>query len=165
MTKKDISTLIPDIYDIFLKPHTVSDKNLQELGDNVKDAIVKSIKEASEHRQQSLRMSNIGRKDRQLWFDINTPVEPAKEEKQPEKYLKFLFGSIMEQLLVFLIKESGHTITHFQEELEIDGVLGHTDGAIDGIPTDIKTASNYQFGTKFKNGGLLQRNGDTFGYV
>jgi hypothetical protein len=116
-------------------------------------------------------MSVIGKPDRQLWYELNTPTEEPQEGEtsfslHPSNYLKFLFGDIIEQLLVFLIRESGHTITHEQEEVEIRGVLGHTDGVIDGIPADIKSASSYQFQTKFKGGQLLhdKPEADPFGY-
>lgn len=171
---KSIDTLVPDIYDIFLKPHEVNDKNLQEFGEAMKEAVKKAIIKAGEKRVPTLRMSVIGKPDRQIWYELNQAkpeevVEFGDEdvfEPNPEKYLKFLFGDILENLLVFLIKESGHTITHQQEEVNIDGVLGHTDGVIDTVPSDIKTASSFQFRNKFANGSLLRgKEHDPFGYV
>ena len=173
MTKKTIETLVEDIYAVFTKKHTIDEDNLNSLGEALKAAVRKAIVSANEKRIPTLRMSNIGKPDRQLWYEVNShnPAEVTSFgdidvfEPNPEKYLKFLFGDIIEQLLVFLIKESGHTITHAQEELEIDGILGHTDGAIDTVPSDIKSASSFQFSQKFKNKALLRPGNDPFGYV
>lgn len=171
-TKKTLDSLVDDIYAVFTKKHTLSEDNLDSLGDAVKDAVRTSIESANERRVPTLRMSNIGKPDRQLWYELNQPGSEVTEygevdlfEPNPEKYFKFLFGSIIEHLLVFFIKESGHTITHMQEEVEIDGVLGHTDGAIDGVAADIKSASNFQFHNKFRNRAFLRPGNDPFGYV
>lgn len=172
MSNKKIDTLVEDIYDVFLKSHTINEENLKEFGENVKGVLRKNIKAASEKRNPYLRLSIIGKPDRQLWYELKTQdiakVAEAGDvdvfEPNPEKYIKFLFGDIIEQLLIFLIKESGHTLSHVQEELKIDDVLGHCDVVIDGVPVDIKTASKYAFTQKFKFGGLL-RGDDPFGYV
>lgn len=171
---KSIDQLVPDIYALFTAPHTINEKNLNELGEALKENVTKAITKAGEKRTPTLRMSLIGKPDRQIWYELNQAkpedvVEFGDEdvfEPNPEKYLKFLFGDILESLLVFFIKESGHTITHAQEEVSIDGVLGHTDGVIDTVPSDIKTASSFQFRNKFANRALLRgKENDPFGYV
>lgn len=172
MCSKKIDTLVSDIYDVFLKPHTISPENLEEFKENIGKALETAIANAGVPREPTLRMSVIGKPDRQLWYELNTrdtsKVAQAGDvdvyEPNPEKYLKFLFGDIIEHLLVFLTKEAGHKITHAQEELDINGVLGHTDGVIDRVPVDIKSASKYAFAHKFKLGKLLQGD-DPFGYV
>lgn len=171
---KTIDTIVEDIYNVFLTKHTVDKENLDELGENVKEVVARAIKEAGEKRIPTLRMSVIGKPDRQLYYELksedpNKVVESGEidvYEPNPEKYLKFLFGHIIEQLLIFLIKEAGHKVSHIQEELEIEGVLGHCDPVIDDVPMDIKSASKFQFSTKFKNGGLLRgKENDPFGYI
>lgn len=172
MSNKTIDTLVKDIYDVFLRPHKVSKENLEEFKENVGKALEEAIQNAGVPRIPTLRMSVIGKPDRQLWYELNTKdtskVVEADDvdiyEPNPEKYIKFLFGDIIEHLLVFLTKEAGHTATHAQEELEIDGVLGHCDPVIDNVPVDIKSASKYAFNEKFKMGKLL-RGDDPFGYV
>jgi hypothetical protein len=47
-------------------------------------------------------------------------------------------------------------------KFQADGVLGHTDACIDGIPTDCKSASPYSF-EKFKDGSFVFD--DPFGYI
>ena len=110
---KTIDTLVDDIYNVFLNAgHEVSENHLEELGENVKNVVVESIKKAGEKRTPQLRMSVIGKKDRQLWYELNTKdpevVAEAGDvdvyEPNPEKFIKFLFGDIIEQLLIFLIK-------------------------------------------------------------
>jgi hypothetical protein len=165
MTKKTIDTIVEDIYNVFLNPdHVIDPKNLEEFGESMKAAVSRAIGNASEIRVPTLRMSAIGKPDRQLYYELNT-FDPDKATLlKPEKYMMFLYGDIVEQLLVFLSQEAGHVLTHDQEELEIGGVLGHCDPVIDGVVTDIKSASKYSYGTKFKSGGLL-RGDDPFGYV
>lgn len=107
-----------------------------------------------------LRFSSIGKKDRQLWYQANMP---DKAEKLSGKTLfKFLYGDCIEVLLLFLAAESGHEVTHQQHEVEIDGIKGHMDAVIDGVPTDVKSASPYSF-KKFEEGGLVFD--DAFGYI
>lgn len=172
--KKTIDTLVEDIYAVFTEKHEVNEDNLTVLGEAVKDAVRNAVQRASERRVPTLRMSVIGKPDRQLWYELKaaTAEEVVETEEvnlyepNPSKFIKFLYGDILEQLVVFLCREAGHTVTHQQEEVDINGVLGHTDGAIDGVVADVKTASGYSFGTKFKSGGLLSRDpaADPFGY-
>ena len=61
-----------------------------------------------------------------------------------------MFGDILEELLLFLAKEAGHTVTGQQDTLSISGVNGHRDAIIDGRLVDVKSASSYSF-RKFKN--------------
>lgn len=173
-TPKKIETLIEDIHAVFTEEHIIDQKNLDELGKNVKEVVKEAIESANEKRTPCLRMSNIGKPDRQLWYELNQG-DPSKVlafgeddvfTPDPTLLMKFLFGHIIEQLLIFFIKESGHTLSHEQEELEINGILGHTDGCIDGVPMDIKSASKYSFSTKFYMRGLLKptSDADPFGY-
>jgi hypothetical protein len=163
--KKSIDTLVEDIYKVFTEPHKINEKNLEEFGENMKSVMRIAIEKASEQRINELRMSVIGKPDRQLWYEIASDIKVPPLE--PNNYLKFLYGDIVEQMLVFLIKESGHTITHMQREVELGGVLGHTDGVIDGIPCDIKSSSNFQFRSKWLTGALLKpgQENDPFGYI
>lgn len=80
----------------------------------------------------------------------------------PKTLFKFLYGDMIEIAMIFLAKEAGHTVTHEQHTVEVDGVLGHTDCVIDGIPVDVKSASSFSF-QKFKEGGF--KFDDPFGYV
>lgn len=111
-------------------------------------------------RGGALRFSALGKPDRQIWYAAN---EPDKAEPLlPKTYLKFLYGDVIEQLMVLLVKEAGHEVTDEQLEIEVDGVKGHIDCKIDGVVVDVKSASPFAF-QKFKSGGLFDD--DAFGYV
>ena len=104
-------------------------------------------------------MSNIGRPARQLWFESRG--EEKKTFSAPT-LIKFLYGHILEELVVLLVKLSGHSITDQQKEVVVDDIVGHIDCKIDGEVVDIKTASNFAF-KKFKEGTL--QDDDPFGYM
>jgi hypothetical protein len=163
-SQKSIDTLIEDIDSLFLRDnYKVSEDNLEIFGENVKKLLKESLESAGSDRDFTIRMSNYGTPHRKLWYESKYSKESTKEDKiSPATYRKFLFGHILEELLLFLIKESGHSLTSEQEEVEISGVLGHMDCVIDGEVTDIKSASTFSFG-KFVNGSLLSN--DPFGYI
>lgn len=73
-----------------------------------------------------------------------------------------MYGEILELMLLFLAKEAGHEVTHLQEEVETDGILGHIDAIVDGVLVDVKSASPYSY-KKFVSGEFLTD--DPFGYL
>jgi len=164
---KQLDTLVKDIEGLFDGSWTpyndgASEDNLAHMGEAIIDAVRTSLSTAGRPRETYLRMSNIGKPDKQLWYEHQDPKAVGKEELRPDTYIKFLYGHIIEALLLFLVKEAGHNVTHEQYEVEIDNVKGHMDCEIDGIPVDVKSASKYGF-QKFKNGELY--NNDPFGYI
>lgn len=117
---------------------------------------------AAERRQTGrLRMSMLGETcDRRLWFRVNAP---EKAEKLPgATRIKFLFGDILEEMLLYLAKEAGHKVEREQEEVSIAGVSGHIDAIVDGELLDVKSSSTYGM-EKFRNNAL--REDDPFGYL
>ena len=106
-------------------------------------------------------MSNIGKPDRQLWYDLNSPKR-KETELEPSVYIKFLYGHLLEVLMLFFVRLSGHTVTSEQKEVKVSGISGHMDCVIDGEVVDVKTASGYSF-KKFKDGSLAED--DSFGYL
>jgi hypothetical protein len=104
-------------------------------------------------------MSNIGKGARQLWYDKRFGKE---EDLPPHTIFKFIFGDIIESLLLFLATVSGHNVTARQAEVAIDKVKGHIDADIDGVTVDVKSASTHSF-RKFADGSLIDN--DPFGYV
>lgn len=105
-------------------------------------------------------MSNLGKKDRQIWYEFWAKRPPEKLSAQAR--IKFLFGDILELMLLFLAREAGHSVSNEQEEVDIDGVKGHLDATIDGVVVDAKSCSSYSF-KKFETGAL--KNDDSFGYI
>lgn len=151
--------------DIFLlfdpdSHHTPSEQNLNEFAENLKDLLRTRLSQY--HPPKSpIRFSSLGKPDRQLWYDAH-PEEGTKEALTPKTYLKFLYGDVTEQLLLFLAKEAGHVVEKEQVEVEIDGILGHIDAIIDGVVVDVKSASPFGY-KKFENETVTQD--DPFGYV
>lgn len=116
-----------------------------------------------EKREATLRMSNIGKPcERQLWYEMNTPEEG--EPLRPETFMKFLYGDIIEELVLFLAELAGHEVTGRQDEQEVSGIKGHRDAVIDGTLVDVKSASSFSF-KKFKAENGLTPEGDGFGYL
>jgi hypothetical protein len=155
-----IETLVKDIYNVLEEEHTVSQENIDLFVKGITDVIVRSVSSPRRENNTNLRMSSIGRKDRKLWLETNFP----KEEALPDgpKLMKFLYGGILEEVLLFLIGEAGHIVTDQQKEVIINGIKGHMDCKIDGEIVDVKTASDFGF-RKFKDGSILRN--DSFGYI
>jgi hypothetical protein len=159
----DPSSLPEDIYRLLSSEtdHEVSEENVEWAGEVFKDLLRTRLMKREEKRGEGvLRFSALGKKDRQLWYAAN---KPETAEKLPGKMgFKFLYGDVLEVLLLFLAKEAGHEVTHLQHEVEVDGVRGHMDAVIDGIPVDCKSASTFSYG-KFADGSFVFD--DPFGYV
>ena len=158
---KDINTLVRDIYHILDERtnHSFNEENVEVFGRRVANHVRNRLEE--QRNQPTLRLSNLGTKClRKLWYQINEP--DRAEVLPPSVRFKFLFGDILEDLLLFLAKEAGHKVEGEQDELNLHGVIGHRDAIIDGRIVDCKSASTYSF-RKFERNGL--REDDPFGYL
>ena len=155
-------TLVSDIYrmiDTKEIPEGVPvEQVINDFGENVKEILRNNITE-HEFDKRKLRMSNIGKKDRQLWYSYNGY---EGEKLLPHTRIKFLYGHLIEEMVLALTKLAGHDVTHEQKQVEVDGIKGSMDCKIDGVLTDVKSASSYGF-KKFKDGSLV--NDDPFGYI
>ena len=164
-SKKTLDTLVSDIYETISvlnegKSLNIPEEDIQEFGTAMMDALRSWSTPRDRSDNHNLRMSNVGKPLRQLWYDIK-----SEEEVPPitaPTYIKFLFGHMAEPILFLLIKLAGHSLTNEQKEVKVSGVTGHMDCVIDGEVVDIKTASGFAF-KKFKQGTL--RDDDPFGYM
>ena len=159
---KHISTLVQDIYKLVKTKRVDSEVDAEEeierFGEAMKDLMRKEfVNKGFDARK--LRLSNIGRDDRYL---LNHFRGVAKEAIEPHTLVKFLYGHLIEEMLLFLTRMAGHTVTDEQKECEVEGIKGHMDCRIDGIVTDVKSTSSYGF-KKFKDGSLAFD--DPFGYI
>jgi len=167
-----IDTLVEDIHSVFTDPqHSINEDNLEKLGEDVKEVVKTAIQEAHNYKDKTqLRMSKIGTPNRKLWYEVNVGSQQDTGDRDdleeipvdPQLAMKFLYGHILEQVLLFFVRESNHNIDGEQDTLSIDDIEGHRDCKIDGMTVDIKTSSSFQF-HKFKNGTIL--NDDPFGYI
>lgn len=161
MTQKSLDTLPNDIYELFNpnKGHEPCEDNLEEFAQKVKE-ILRTRLALREDVGSPLRFSSLGRPDRQIYFMAHP--DGKEEELTPKTFFKFLYGDIIELMILFLAKEAGHKVEMEQAEVEIDGVLGHIDAIIDGVVVDVKSASPFSY-QKFRKGEVLEN--DPFGYV
>ena len=162
---KTIDTLVEDIYNLF-EPSIINkisekdlEKHLKEFTKSVTNNI-KIVLNEQPKKQRKLSLSSIGKPTRQLWYDkhSNSEARPLS----PSTRIKFLYGHILEDLLILLSRVAGHTVTEEQKEVEVEGIKGHQDCKIDGVLVDCKSASGYAF-KKFANNRLADD--DPFGYI
>ena len=163
---KNLNTLVEDIYDSIsvLNDGTaldVTEEDIDNFGNAMKDVLRNWSHPKERSSKNNLRMSNVGKPMRQLWYDLKSEKE-AQLPLDSSVFIKFLYGHILEEVVLFLVKLAGHDITSEQKEVDIDGVKGHMDCKIDGEVIDIKTASGFAF-KKFRDGTL--RDDDPFGYM
>ena len=160
-----LDNLIADIYskiDVLNdgKNIDIDDKTLEDFGASVANVLKQWARPDKRNEAFHLRMSNVGKPFRQLWF------EKQKEEESrrlsPSLYIKFLYGHLLEEFLLLLVKTAGYQVTDEQKEIEVEGIKGHMDCKINGHVVDVKSASGFSFG-KFKKGSLSED--DPFGYL
>ena len=161
---KQIETLVKDIYDLFsLNPIKMDekevDKHIDTFGEMLK-VHIKAFMYEEPRTRGNLRLSAIGKPDRQLWYDVNS--KKSIEDISSSTRIKFLYGYILEELLLLCASIAGHKVTDQQKEVTVEGVKGHQDSMIDDVLVDCKSASSYSF-KKFKQNTLLED--DPFGYI
>lgn len=158
-----IDTLIDDIYKTLedgIENVTVKKRDaIYKCGTEVMEAVTRAVTEKRDNSNPTLRMSQIGKPSRQVWYDMkNTNREAITGQTK----IKFLFGDILESLLLCLTQLADHEVSEQQKTVEVDGIKGHTDCRIDGVLVDVKSASPYAF-KKFKDSTLSSD--DPFGYI
>jgi len=160
---KTIHTLVNDIYRLMETKEAEEsvdvEAEIEKFGENMKALMRTEFGRTRTRDSRTLRLSNIGRDDRVLWNVVNGT---DKEAIQPATYIKFMYGHLIEEMLLFLTRMAGHSVTDEQKVCEVEGIKGHMDCKIDGIVIDVKSASSYGF-KKFKDGTLAMD--DAFGYV
>lgn len=156
---KTIGSLIPDIENVLVNGVEITDEQVEKFGKIMAEMLRRRLAPRTP-REGTLRMSNIGKPDRQLWYEVNTPQDA--EPMHPNAYMKFLIGDITEEVVLLLAELAGHKVEGQQDEQEIEGIKGHRDVVIDGTTVDVKSASPYSF-KKFSDG--LKPEDDSFGYI
>ncbi len=162
---KKLDTLIEDIYSMLDglsngEPLNIDEDQLDTTLENIKKSILEWSNPSERNKSFTLRMSNIGRPLRQLWYDSRAS-ESNHVPSAPDQ-IKFLYGHILEEIVLMLARAAGHSVSDQQKDAEVEGISGHMDAKIDGEVVDVKTASRFAF-VKFQNGNLL--NDDPFGYL
>ncbi len=160
---KSLYSLVPDIYKL-MESSTPSESvdieaEIENFGENCKQLMRDKFDSKGYVDNRKLRMSNIGRDDRVLWHHCKGT---GKEKLQPHNHIKFMYGHLIEEMVLLLVRLSGHTVTDEQKEVQVAGIKGHMDCKIDGTIIDVKSTSSFGF-KKFKDGTLAMD--DPFGYV
>ena len=160
---KTIHTLVDDIYRLMETKEAEEsvdvEAEIELFGENMKTLMRTEFGRKRTTDKRTLRLSNIGRDDRVLWNVVNGT---EKEEIKPATYIKFMYGHLIEEMLLFMTRMAGHEVSDEQRVCEVEGIKGHMDCKIDGLVVDVKSASSFGF-KKFKDGTLAMD--DAFGYV
>ena len=119
-----IDTLVEDIYKLFDTDNKVvlkiNEEDLKVFAETTVAAVVSSL--SKEEREPYLRVSMIGQPDRKIWNALNG----VEKEKLPAPTLiKFLYGSILENLLILLVKTAGRFIVELIVRIRYTGAKGN----------------------------------------
>ena len=163
ITNKTTDNVVADIYALMeskdADPSVDVEAEIEKFGEGVKALMRTEFGREKREDNRRLRLSNIGRTDKYLWNHYNGT---EGEELQPHTYVKFMYGHLIEEMLLFLTRMAGHSVTDEQKVCKVEGIVGHMDCKIDGVVTDVKSASSFGF-KKFKDGTLAYD--DPFGYI
>jgi len=100
---KNIQDVVPDIYKRMTTPAKIKQGNMDSFLVNTTELLKRYLEqERNQGTRPNLRMSLIGRADRKIWMDINGPKK--ERELSFSMLMRFLYGSIVEELLLFLVK-------------------------------------------------------------
>lgn len=149
-----MTDLVQDIYNYLESYPEISPEAAEELAQAIKTVVVSKLQH---FRKPSLSMSSIGKAPRRIFMDLHNVTKPNGAAR-----LKFLYGDIIEALVLWLCKQSGHSVTDQQKSVEYDGITGSIDALIDGVLCDVKSCSTQSF-KKFKDAKLPTQ--DSFGYL
>ena len=160
-----VETVVEDIYSqleglSYGNELKLKEEDLDLTVARIKASIQSWAKPSERDSNFHLRMSNVGRPLRQLWYENKLPAKSSTPSAATQ--IKFLYGHILEEIVLMFVRAAGHLVTDEQKEVEVNGIKGHIDCKIDGEVVDIKTASRIAF-SKFREGRLSED--DPFGYL
>ena len=162
---KTLDMLVPSIYEHLEKlssgtPLPLSEKEIDKTIEGMREALKTWANPVPRDSNFSLRMSNIGKPARQLWYEKRD--DNSRRDVNGPTQIKFLYGHLLEEIVLMLVRMADYSVTDEQKEVQVNGILGHMDCKINGEVVDVKTASKFAF-NKFEQGRLAQD--DPFGYL
>mgnify|MGYP003124876073 FL=1 len=92
---------------------------------SMKEAIMHWATPRKRDTDFTLRMSNVGKPQRQLWFEKRD--ESTRGDINGSTQIKFLYGHVLEELVLMLVRMAGHDVTDEQKEVTVNGIVGHMD--------------------------------------
>tara|TARA_R110000824_G_scaffold167194_2_gene344036 strand:- start:3406 stop:4278 length:873 start_codon:yes stop_codon:yes gene_type:complete len=161
---KNLNNLVDNIYSS-LTPLSkgdainISDAEIDRTVEDIREALLQWARPSKRNKSFTLRMSNVGKPARQLWFENKNPTE---NNITPSNQIRFLYGHLLEAVALMLTRLAGYNVSDEQKEVNVKGVSGHIDCKINGEVVDVKTASRISF-DKFQKGTLSED--DPFGYL
>ncbi len=135
----------------------------KSIASDVEDAVLRQF--AGKTEGFRLRMSNVGRKKCQLWFEKNRPE--LKSALPSHFIINMLLGDIVEAVFKGIMRAAN---VDFQDsdnvtlETKHGSIKGSYDMVLDNRVDDIKSASGWSYLNKFVDVFTLQKS-DSFGYV
>ena len=165
MNQKPLNTIVPDIYGLLEnlsngEPLPITEEALDETMASMKEAILHWATPRKRDTDFTVRMSNVGKPSRQMWFEKRDPNGRGSVDGATQ--IKFLYGHVLEEIVLMLVRMAGHNVTDEQKEVTVNGIVGHMDCKINGQVVDVKSASKFAF-NKFMKGTLADD--DPFGYL
>ncbi len=158
-----IHTLVDDIHAMVGK---AGELTLSGFSDRVANAYTKqvSVREEKVRKPNTLYFSEIGDPcPRRLWYKYNAPA--VSETLPSTTRIKFLYGDMLEELVLQLARDAGHDVQDEQKEVEYAvpdsdwRIRGRIDAVVDGCVVDVKSVTKYSE-KKFHDG----LHDDPFGY-
>jgi hypothetical protein len=143
----------------------MSDEIINQVANDVRDALQRQFGGKVKRKDFTLRMSNVGRPTCQLWYEKNKPETALP--KSNNFMMNMMLGDIVEAVFKGLLKaskvdyEESDTVTLKCKDAEVSGSY---DLVIDGAVDDVKSASDWSYKNKFESYDTLS-SGDGFGYV
>ena len=160
-----LNNVVPDIYKHLEglsngTPLPLTEEDIDSTLSGIKEALMSWASPSERNKEFTVRMSNVGKPARQLWFEKRDPQGRGLVDGPTQ--IKFLYGHLLEEIVLMLVRMTDHKVTDEQKEVDVNGIVGHMDCKINGEVVDVKTASRFAF-NKFKDGRLAQD--DPFGYL
>jgi len=144
---------------------TMSDDTIEQVADDVADAIKRQFGSGKTRGDFRLRMSNGGRPTCQLWYEKNKPEVALPF---PTTFvMNMMIGDIVEAVFKGLLKEAGVKYNDTEKvtlDLGTTSINGSYDIVINDAVDDIKSASDWSYRNKFESYDTLAA-GDGFGYI
>lgn len=155
---KSITTLVDDIHALAEGKLPVASYNTQ-----VSVNYGKWFEERGGRKEKTLHFSEIGTPClRKLWYNVNN--EGVALPIDGPTRVKFLYGDMLEELVLSLARSANHEVVSEQAKVFIPlsngwQITGRIDAIIDGVLVDVKSTT--KFGEKKFENGLKD---DPFGY-
>ena len=119
-----MDNLVQDIYHMAeTKSHPArvpAEQIFKDFGSNM-ETILREWLYPKDYSGGTLRMSNIGQPDRKLWYR-HRRSEYKGEKLRANTLIKFLYGHLIEEMVLALVKLSGHDVTDEQKRVELEGI-------------------------------------------